>query len=247
MLHSNALANRVEELNAQYANASADVVLRAVLQEKILGKTALVSSFGAESAVLLHMVSQINKDTPILFLDTEFLFPETIEYLGELAVSLDLQDIRRILPDPGRVAVYDKDGSLHERDKDQCCHLRKTLPLNRALGEFSSWITGRKRFQSQSRAELNLFELDSVTNRIKINPLVNYTSEDLRNYMIENNLPFHPLVAKGYPSIGCAPCTTPVEEGEDVRAGRWRDEEKTECGIHFVNGKMVRMEEKGAA
>ncbi len=246
MLHENALEKRVDELNAKFDGADAQTVLSAVLSEKIIGKTALVSSFGAESAVLLHMVASINKLTPVLFLDTEFLFSETMEYLGELALTLDLQDIRRILPDPGRVVVFDKNGDLHKSDKDSCCFLRKTQPLNRALGEFSSWITGRKRFQSETRAKLDRFELDKVTNRIKVNPLVEYEATDLRNYMLLNDLPFHPLVAKGYPSIGCAPCTTPVAQGEDARAGRWRDEEKTECGIHFVDGKMIRIE-KGAA
>lgn len=243
MLRENALQNRVHKLNERFADASPEEILRPILQDNLIGKTALVSSFGAESAVLLHMVSQLNRQTPVLFLDTEFLFPETLDYLGELAVALDLQDIRRILPDPGRVAVYDRDGKLHEKSKDQCCHLRKTQPLNRALGEFSSWITGRKRYQSETRSNLERFELDDVTNRIKINPLIDFTSIDLRNYMIKNNLPFHPLVAKGYPSIGCAPCTTPVLAGEDPRAGRWRDEEKTECGIHFADGKMVRQVE----
>ncbi len=247
MLHEGSLHNRVVALNAQYADKSAEEVLGDVLRDNIIGKTALVSSFGAESAVLLHMVSEIKKDTPILFIDTEFLFPETLDYLGELAVQLDLQDIRRIVPDPGRIMVHDKDGTLHERDKDHCCHLRKTLPLNRALGEFSSWITGRKRFQSSERQELPLFELDSVTNRIKINPLINHSVTQIRDYMQRHELPFHPLVKQGYPSIGCAPCTTPVERGEDPRAGRWRDSDKTECGIHFIDGKMVRTTQKGAA
>ncbi len=247
MLHNGSLDKRVAALNEQYANASAEDVLGDVLRDNIIGKTALVSSFGAESAVLLHMISRIKSSTPILFIDTEFLFPETIDYLGELAVKLDLQDIRRIVPDPGRIAALDKDGTLHQRDKDHCCHLRKTLPLNRALGEFSSWITGRKRFQSAQRHELPLFELDNITNRIKINPLINYSVIEIRDYMQRHKLPFHPLVKQGYPSIGCAPCTTPVQKGEDPRAGRWRDSDKTECGIHFVDGKMVRTTQKGAA
>lgn len=246
MLHKDALQARVDDLNRRFANADAEAVLKAVLADKILGKTALVSSFGAESAVLLHMVSKVAADTPVLFIDTEFLFPDTLDYLRTLAVQLELTDIRRILPDPGRVAVYDPDGILHQTGKDECCHLRKTLPLNRSLGEFSSWITGRKRFQSATRAELPMFELDKVTNRVKINPLIEFTSVDLRNYMILNNLPPHPLVGKGYPSIGCSPCTTPVKRGEDARAGRWRDEEKVECGIHFADGKMVRLKQ-GAA
>ncbi len=241
MLHEGSLEKRVSDLNAQFENTSSQDILAVILNDNLLGKSALVSSFGAESAVLLHMVAQIRNDTPVLFVDTEFLFPETMEYLRTLAVELKLQDIRRIMPDPGRVANYDPDGDLHVKDPDQCCYLRKTVPLQRALGEFSNWITGRKRYQSGTRSALQIFELDKVTNRIKVNPLAKYDAETLRAYMNDHNLPPHPLVAKGYASIGCSPCTTPVGENEDPRAGRWRGQDKEECGIHFVNGKMQRI------
>ena len=240
MLHDASLEKRVNELNARFDDSTAQEIISSLLNENLLGKSALVSSFGAESAVLLHMASEIRKDIPVLFVDTEFLFPETMEYLRTLAIELNLEDIRRIMPDPGRIASYDPNGDMHKNDPDQCCYLRKTAPLQRALNEFSNWITGRKRYQSGTRRHLPIFELDNVTNRVKVNPLVNWNPEMLKGYMVDHKLPPHPLIAKGYASIGCAPCTTPVREGEDPRAGRWRDSGKEECGIHFVDGKMQR-------
>ncbi|NVK46313.1 MAG: phosphoadenylyl-sulfate reductase [Rhodobacteraceae bacterium] len=231
--------DRVARLNARYANHSATSVLELALRDRELGRIALVSSFGAESVVLLHMISVMKPDTPVIFIDTEMLFEETIQYQLDLIDKLDLRDVRRISPSPARVAAHDPDGLLHLSDKDSCCDLRKTVPLQNALGNFDAWITGRKRFQGATRASLDFFENEENT-RIKINPLAYWAPEDLKDYMINNRLPRHPLVAKGYPSIGCAPCTSPVKDGEDPRAGRWRGEDKTECGIHFVNGKIVR-------
>ena len=128
---------------------------------------------------------------------------------------------------------------LHQRDPDACCALRKTEPLQKALGPFDAWITGRKRFQGRARMDLEFFE-NEADRRIKVNPLVHWTPQDVQDYMVNNRLPRHPLVAHGYPSIGCAPCTTRVVAGEDARAGRWRGRKKQECGIHFVDGKVVR-------
>ena len=147
-----------------------------------------------------------------------------------------------IRPDPTAVFLGDPNNRLHTTNPDACCTLRKTEPLARALAPFDAWVTGRKRFQGGQRAALEFFEADGE-NHIKINPLAHWTPEDVSDYMTNNRLPRHPLVAKGYPSIGCAPCTTRVGEGEDPRAGRWRGQEKTECGIHFENGKAVRPQE----
>ncbi len=230
---------RVARLNARYANHSATSVLDLALRDRELGRIALVSSFGAESVVLLHMISVMKPDTPVIFIDTEMLFPETIDYQLELIDKLDLRDVRRISPSPARVAAHDPEGLLHLSNKDACCDLRKTVPLQQALGGFDAWITGRKRFQGATRATLDFFENEG-DNRIKINPLAHWAPDDVREYMINNRLPRHPLVAQGYPSIGCAPCTSKVAPGEDPRAGRWRGEDKTECGIHFVDGKIVR-------
>lgn len=229
------LANR---RNMLHRDSDAQTVLRHALEDVQLGKIALVSSFGAESVVLLHMLSEINKDTPVIFLDTEMLFAETLTYQRKVAEHLGLRDVRVITPNRNAVLTEDVDGLLHQADKDACCDLRKTRPLADALQGFDGWITGRKQFQGGSRASLPLFEKDG--DRVKINPLVHWGSADLNAYITDKALPRHPLVAKGYPSIGCAPCTSRVSDHEPARAGRWRGSDKTECGIHFKDGKVQR-------
>jgi phosphoadenosine phosphosulfate reductase len=231
-----ALETKVAELNNSYRLHSATSVMQAALNEA--GKIALVSSFGAESVVLLHMAAITDKDTPVLFIDTQMLFTETLVYQAELSERLGLRNVQIIRADD--IAKEDPDNTLHLRDTDACCALRKIRPLENALAGYDGWITGRKRFQAGTRAALEFFEIEDGTDRIKVNPLAHWAPEDVRAYMEENRLPRHPLVAKGYPSIGCAPCTSPVAEGEDPRAGRWRDQNKEECGIHFVDGKLVR-------
>ncbi|CUK00734.1 phosphoadenylyl-sulfate reductase [Shimia thalassica] len=236
-----ALSEKVEDLNARYRHHSATDVFRGALKDG--GEIALVSSFGAESVVLLHLAAIADKDTPVLFVDTQMLFPETLAYQAEVAERLGLRNVKVIKADDEDIKRDDPLGALRLRDTDACCMLRKTIPLQRALGGYDGWITGRKRFQSGTRAALDFFEVEDGTGRIKVNPLAHWNPEDVQAYMVENRLPRHPLVAKGYPSIGCAPCTSPVKEGEDPRAGRWRDQNKEECGIHFVDGKMVRIGE----
>ncbi len=235
----NDLTARVRALNERYRHHPATSVLHHALKDPYAGKLALVSSFGAESVVLLHMVSVLRRDTPVIFIDTEMLFTETLVYQQEVAERLGLTDLRILHASQNALWLQDPSNDLHKTDPDACCTLRKTLPLRAALHSFDGWITGRKRYQGATRAGLEFFEVEEGTHRIKVNPLAHWTPDDIRTYIEENNLPRHPLVAKGYPSIGCLPCTSPVAEGEDPRAGRWRDTEKTECGIHFVNGKVV--------
>ena len=237
------LGPRVAGLNEWYRLNSATAVLTHALTSPEAGQLALVSSFGAESVVLLHMVSVINRDTPVIFIDTELLFTETLVYQQEVAERLGLSDLRIIKASETAIDSADPDGTLHQRDPDACCALRKAVPLQQALQGFDGWITGRKRYQGGARVDLDFFELEDGTGRMKVNPLAHWTREDVQTYIEENRLPRHPLVAKGYPSIGCMPCTTPVADGEDPRSGRWRGEEKTECGIHVVNGKLVRIGE----
>ena len=230
------LSERVEMLNHIYRHQAVIPILRNVLWEPMIGRVAMVSSFGAESVVLLHMLSTINRDAPIIFIDTEMLFPETLEYQQQVAEKLGLTNVEVIRASKAQIAASDPYGRLHMANPDACCALRKTEPLEAALGPYDAWITGRKRFQSGTRAELELFEVED-DRRIKINPLARWRKEDLRDYIENNNLPRHPLVAQGYPSIGCAPCTSKVKSGEDERAGRWRGVDKVECGIHFgANG-----------
>ncbi|WP_416916128.1 MAG: phosphoadenylyl-sulfate reductase [Roseicyclus sp.] len=241
------LSDRIAGLNLRYRHRSATSVIEHALRDGDTGSVALVSSFGAELVVLLHMVAVVNPATPVLFVDTQMLFPETLAYQREVAERLGLSDLRIIRATPVRLAASDPEGDLHRRDPDACCALRKTEPLERALAPFDAWITGRKRFQSGTRAALAFFEEETGTGRIKINPLAHWAPEDVADYMVNNRLPRHPLVARGYPSIGCAPCTTPVKPGEDPRAGRWRGSDKEECGIHFVDGRMVRGPLKAAS
>ena len=238
-LPTGSVAERVAALNARYKHHSATAVLEHALKDDDLGRVALVSSFGAESVVLLHLVSVIAPETPVLFIDTRMLFPETLEYQRKLAESLPLCDVRTIRAAQPRLDFEDPDGTLHQFNTDACCHVRKVEPLERALKPFDGWITGRKRYQGSSREAVEFFEAEGDL-RIKVNPLAHWGREDLEEYMVENRLPRHPLVAQGYPSIGCAPCTSKVAPGEDPRAGRWRGSDKVECGIHFINGRAVR-------
>ncbi|MDQ7019848.1 MAG: phosphoadenylyl-sulfate reductase [Robiginitomaculum sp.] len=237
-LSSSPLSEYVAALNDRHRNSAAIAVLDYCLTDFPLGKTALVSSFGAESVVLLHLVSLIDRSVPVLFLDTQMLFPETLAYQVEVAQRLKLADVRIIRPDRQQVLATDPDNTLHQRDHDACCDLRKTQPLASALASFDTWISGRKRFQGTTRAALEVFETDGQT-RIKVNPLAHWSPQQIRQYILDNQLPRHPLVSRGYPSIGCAPCTSRVQNGEDPRAGRWRGHEKVECGIHFINGQLV--------
>ena len=233
------VADRVADLNARYRHHGATAVLERAMSDPQVGRIALVSSFGAESVVLLHLVSVIDRTTPVLFIDTEMLFAETIAYQAEVADKLGLT-ITRVTADAKKLAFEDPDGTLHQFNTDACCALRKTEPLERALSGYDAWITGRKRYQGSTRAAVDFFEAEGDI-RIKVNPLAHWDRADLEEYMVNNRLPRHPLVAKGYPSIGCAPCTSPVLPGEDPRAGRWRNSEKVECGIHFINGRAVRV------
>ena len=228
-----------EVLNRVHADSSAQALLEHVIGCEYPGEIALVSSFGADAAVLLHMVSRIEPATPVLFLETGMLFPETLAYQQDLAERFGLTDVRLIRPDAQDVEMLDPGGDLHGENPDGCCYIRKTLPLRRALAPFAASITGRKRHQAATRAALPLFEAEGGP-RLKVNPLARWSAAEVRAHFEAHDLPRHPLVAKGYPSIGCAPCTTAVAEGEDPRAGRWRGQDKVECGIHFDGTRWVR-------
>lgn len=220
----------VTELDERLRDAHPAEVLRAAI-EYYGDKLAMVSSFGSESAVLLHLAAQLKKDIPVLFLDTGMLFGQTLDYRQQLAAKLGLTGVRDLRPQYADLAVTDPKADLWKTDTDACCHIRKVLPLDRALGEFDAWITGRKRFHGGDRLRLPVVERGS-DGKVKFNPLANWAKADLDAYVVEHDLPAHPLVAQGFPSIGCWPCTKPVEAGGDVRAGRWAGSDKTECGIH---------------
>lgn len=217
-------------LAAKFAGMDTRTFLRFVIEALFPGKIALVSSFGADSAVLLHMVAEIDKATPVLFLDTGVLFEETLRYRDQLVAHLDLRNVVSIAPQPAPLAQEDPENFLWASDPDRCCEIRKVVPLAQALDGFDAWITGRKRFQAQTRAALALFETEA--GRVKVNPLADWSATKIFGYLDAHALPRHDLVAKGYPSIGCIPCTSPIKPGEDLRAGRWRGRGKMECGLH---------------
>lgn len=217
-------------LAATYADMDTQDFLRVAIEDLFPGRIALVSSFGADSAVLLHMIAQVDKTTPVLFIDTKVLFKETLAYRDELVSHLDLRNVIDIRPDPSRLTAEDPEDFLWATDPDRCCEIRKVLPLAEALEGYDAWITGRKRFQAQTRAALPLLEAEGP--RIKVNPLAHWPASKILGYLDAFALPRHTLVAKGYPSIGCIPCTSPVKPGEDPRAGRWRGRGKVECGVH---------------
>ena len=223
-------AERANALNDRYGNFSSEEVI-AVAVELFPGNIASVSSFGSESVVLLHLLAEIDPAVPVLFVDTGRLFPETLEYHMMITERLGLRDVRTIRPSEECLAALDPVKALWISNRDLCCRIRKIEPLERAIRGFDAWFTGRKRFQTNARSQLTLFEADG--NRIKVNPLVDWTASELMAYAKKHDLPPHPLVARGYPSIGCVPCTDRVLPGEDQRAGRWRGSDKDECGIHF--------------
>lgn len=221
-------------LNNMFRGSSTNEMLRTVIGEQMVGDLALVSSFGAESAALLHLIASVDPSVPVLFLDTGRHFPETLAYRDALVARLGLTDFRNLQPDPEVLAARDANELRWSFDPDGCCEIRKVVPLAKGLAAFDATITGRKAFQASTRNALPRFELDTsdASGRLKVNPLADWTRADLDAYFVAHDLPVHPLVAQGYPSIGCAPCTSKVKPGEDPRAGRWRGWDKTECGIH---------------
>ena len=227
-------AEQVDALNARFADVPTIAMLRAVLREGLAGDIAAVSSFGAESAVLLHLIATIDRSVPVLFLDTGKHFPETLAYRDEVMARLGMTNLVNLTPNGDLLAARDGTGLRWSYDPDGCCEIRKIQPLAGALSHFDASFTGRKGFQSKTRAGLPTFELDQTDarGRLKINPLATWSSDQVRAYFEATGLPAHPLVEQGYPSIGCMPCTSKVAPGEDPRSGRWKGWEKTECGIH---------------
>ncbi|MEJ8473643.1 phosphoadenylyl-sulfate reductase [Roseibium algae] len=232
------LQAEVAALNEQFEGATAQEILQESIRHQFSGDIAMVSSFGADSAVLLHMVSEIDPSIPVVMVDTGKLFPDTLRYRDQLTERLGLTNVLSRKPEKADLGADDPAGMLWMSDTNACCNIRKVLPLELALKDFGAWISGRKRFQSSTRARLPAFEVEA--GRVKVNPLADWGPADILGYAKAQELPPHPLVAKGYPSIGCMPCTDKVKPGEDPRAGRWRGQAKTECGIHLpTHGKEL--------
>jgi phosphoadenosine phosphosulfate reductase len=223
-------AARAAALELTLGDRDAETVLSVAIDVLFRNRIALASSLGAESAVLLHMVARIDRRTPVLFLDTGMLFPETFAYRDRLVAELGLDNVQSIRPSPRALAAEDPEDALWVDDPDRCCTIRKVLPFARAIVGYDAWITGRKRYQGGARAEMPVFEADGP--RIKINPLAAWSQAEVTSYIRLHAIPPHPMIEKGYQSIGCIPCTSIARPGEEPRAGRWRGKAKTECGLH---------------
>jgi phosphoadenosine phosphosulfate reductase len=220
------------ELDRALRAASPAEVIAAALKTVGREHLALVSSFGTESAALLKVMADVDPAIPVIFLDTGWLFEETLAYRDTLITKLGLRDVRSIKPLQETLRAEDPDRELWFSDPDACCRIRKVEPLKRALAPFHGWINGRKRFQGGLRADIPVVEDDGA--RLKFNPFANVSREAIEAIYASAKLPPHPLAAMGYLSVGCMPCTSRTSPDEDARAGRWRGRPKTECGIHTV-------------
>jgi phosphoadenosine phosphosulfate reductase len=228
-----------------YAGLEGRSLIAAVVKD-FGSRAALLSSFGSESAVLLHMVSEVAPGLKIVFLDTDKLFPETLAYREQLVAEFGLNNVKVWKPSLADLMEYDPDGTLNNTNKDLCCNIRKTLPMNRAFHGVSAVISGRKRFHGNLRSNLDFVSV--LDGRLKIEPLAGFTALDLQAYAIHHHLPSHPLKLKGYFSVGCMPCTVAGGTEHAPREGRWMGTEKTECGIHFVaNGQVIRTVDRSLA
>lgn len=230
MLDESEFAVRAAVLSARLEGAAPQDILEAAIHGAFPERIALVSSFGAESAVLLHLVAQVEPTLPVIFIDTGKHFAQTRDYRDLLVARLGLRSFREVSPDAQELAAEDPKGDLSRRDADACCTLRKVRPNQRALAGFDAWISGRKRHHGGVRAALPIVEHDGV--HFKVNPLAAWSPREIAAYSRAHDLPPHPLVAEGYPSIGCWPCTAPADASGDMRSGRWAGQGKTECGIH---------------
>jgi phosphoadenosine phosphosulfate reductase len=229
--HRAVLREQVAALAARYEGVDAPRLLEGLLTHDFPnGKLALVSSFGTESAVLLHLVASIDRQAPVYFVDTYKLFPETYAYVAQLTEQLGLENIHHLRTPIAQIKAEDPDSTLWQTNPDRCCHLRKVLPLQEALGDTPAWITGRKRWHGGGRQKLAVFEEDGT--HIKVNPLATWGADDIDAYFGEHRLPGHPLLASGFLSVGCVSCTARPLNAADPRSGRWQDSGKTECGIH---------------
>jgi phosphoadenosine phosphosulfate reductase len=224
--------SRADRLDRSLCGASPAQVIAAALEAVGRDRLALVSSFGTESAALLKVMADVDAAIPVIFLDTGWLFEETLAYRDTLIAKLGLRDVRSIKPAEEALKREDPERELWFSDPDACCRIRKVEPLARALKPFDGWINGRKRFQGGARAAIPVVEADGA--RLKFNPFANVSRQEIEAIYAQAKLPPHPLAAAGFLSVGCMPCTSRTSPDEDQRAGRWRGRPKTECGIHTV-------------
>ena len=220
----------ISTLNKECQGLAPEEILEISIK-KFNNKITYICSFGTESAIILHMISKIDKKFPIFLLNTHFLFPETIAYKNKLLKKLRLTNCLDIFPDELLIKQEDPKNSLWMNNTDRCCEIRKVKPLDKILKNYSSWISGRKSYHQGERIDLKPFEL--LNKKIVVNPLINIKKKAADNYFEVNDLPAHPLLKKGYLSIGCIHCTFKTTDKSNMRSGRWKNTIKTECGIHF--------------
>ena len=232
MREDSSATEKAAALDEMLRHAAPSEVIEAALRAVGRERLALVSSFGTESAALLKVAADVDPAIPVLFLDTGWLFEETLAYRDTLIAKLGLRDVRTVTPQDEALHREDANRELWFSDADACCRIRKVEPLQRALAPFDGWINGRKRFQGGLRAQIPMVEADGV--KLKFNPFANIAPADVEAIYAEAKLPLHPLVASGFQSVGCMPCSSRAEVGEDARDGRWRGRSKTECGIHLT-------------
>ncbi len=219
----------IEKLNYKFGKYLPEKIISISIEE-FKGKIAYISSFGTESAIILHMISRINKKLPVILINTHFLFKKTHEYKYQLLKKLNLVNFKEIFPDKDLLKKNDPSNDLWKIDSDKCCDIRKVQPLNEELKNFDAWISGRKAYHNSERKTLKAFELQNK--KIVINPLVNISQEKVDEYFKDNDLPRHPMFDEGFLSIGCTHCTAKPTDADDMRSGRWVNQTKTECGIH---------------
>jgi phosphoadenosine phosphosulfate reductase len=221
----------VETLAEEFESRTAQELL-AWAVDRFPGRIVLTCSWQHQSSILVDMLHQLDATVRIVELDTGLLFPETYETRERLIERYDLE-LERIDPRETVAEQALSEGpELWRRDPDRCCHLRKVEPLERALVGMDAWITGIRRAQSVTRANARMLELDP-RGVVKVQPLAFWSDEDVKGYLYAHDVPYNPLHDRGFPSIGCTPCTRAIRPGEDSRAGRWADAEKTECGLHL--------------
>ncbi len=231
------LQQRADALNKEFADLTTEQILSRLIHGRAAGSVAVISSFGAEAAVLLHLAASKDPTTPVVFLETRKHFQETLDYVDDLMDTLGLTTLVRVRPRAALLAADDPSGTLHRTDSDRCCYIRKTLPMIGVLRNYDCVLTGRKRFQTAERQNMEFVEVQE--DWLRVNPLADWDHKHIRQYLWDHQLIRHPLVTQGYSSIGCAPCTVP---SDDYRGGRWADEDKTECGIHITeDGAVVRV------
>ena len=222
--------NEVKELNKEFHKSSPEEIIRKS-RNLFKDKIVYISSFGIESAIILHMISQIDKNFPIALLNTNFLFKQTLDYKNKLIKIFNLKNFVEIFPDNSNLQKDDPNNNLWKSDVEKCCELRKVKPLNKFLKKYNAWISGRKSYQGGERLDLQSFELNN--GKIVVNPLANFEQKQVSEYFKNNNLPIHPLIKEGYLSVGCIHCTHKSSNKKDPRSGRWINQTKTECGIHY--------------